>query len=465
MASKAREAGGEHNAEKDWFAELISPADPDEFFASTWQQRPQLFLAGDAADGEASRPIEQQSWETCCDLLLLAAGALGPVPDGCDMLVFKDQELTHAYDESGPCAAILDGASCVVNHAEFVYPDFSELCLGLRQRLLHVYANSYITPARSQAVRAHADDRDVFILQLQGSKHWKVYEEVPIKLPYTEEQVGKNGLPVPERVFSRSCIDHVLQPGDVLYLPRGYVHEASCSSSASWHVTLAVATHDWSWAKALNSMAGIALDKEADARWRAAVPLSLGLENQEARSIDVEKANAELIAVVKHLEQVFDVTNLRQTMAGKLRNHHLNQERCIQSFKNYLWRGAGARAVFWRLRSITLDACVRVAAKSEKQLQAMANCRDRRPRGFRVRSEAALAFTSAMSDLRERGSSGMRVGDLGRKCSDKEASELFDDLSRICLARLCVHEGAFRIVSTSDDPPPPPPDHCEPISI
>ena len=39
-----------------------------------------------------------------------------------------------------------------------------------------VYANCYVTPENSQTAPAHADDRDVFVLQLEGEKHWTLYD-------------------------------------------------------------------------------------------------------------------------------------------------------------------------------------------------------------------------------------------------------------------------------------------------
>lgn len=53
----------------------------------------------------------------------------------------------------------------------------------------------YLTPPNSQAVRAHTDDQDVFILQVWGSKKWHLWEADPL-LIYTEEMMGKTE-PVP----------------------------------------------------------------------------------------------------------------------------------------------------------------------------------------------------------------------------------------------------------------------------
>lgn len=40
----------------------------------------------------------------------------------------------------------------------------------------YVGTNIYLTPANSQGFAAHYDDIEAFILQIEGRKHWKVYE-------------------------------------------------------------------------------------------------------------------------------------------------------------------------------------------------------------------------------------------------------------------------------------------------
>ena len=170
-------------------------------------------------------------------------------------LIFKNK-VSLNYDEiqtlynSNPFAAYLDGCSLVQNHAQMLSPKFFNVCKNLQKSFPHVFTNTYLTPPQSQAVSAHADDRDVLVLQIMGKKHWKIYSQIPITHPYPEEQVGKYPhLPVPSSVLSSPLyLDTILNPGDVLYIPRGWVHEASTSSQIhhmSYHATLALATHDW----------------------------------------------------------------------------------------------------------------------------------------------------------------------------------------------------------------------------
>ncbi|KAK1276599.1 hypothetical protein QJS04_geneDACA004062 [Acorus gramineus] len=113
-----------------------------------------------------------------------------------------------------------------------------------------VGANLYLTPARSQGLVRHFDDHCVFICQLIGQKQWTV-------LPR-----GAGFLP---RLYEPTCNLHcsesdgniaegkhfLLGEGDILYIPRGYPHEAhtlnnvdkSCideTTELSLHLTLGI---------------------------------------------------------------------------------------------------------------------------------------------------------------------------------------------------------------------------------
>jgi len=100
--------------------------------------------------------------------------------------------LFHAY---------LDGCSVVLNHADWSSAEIARVCLDLQKNFPHCYANTYLTPPASQAVPPHADDRDVFVIQLLGKKHWKVYQTVPIAVRQQHTSI--------ESLFSREiCFSH-----------------------------------------------------------------------------------------------------------------------------------------------------------------------------------------------------------------------------------------------------------------
>ena len=97
-----------------------------------------------------------------------------------------------------------------------------------------VQANSYYTPRRSQGFAVHHDTHDVFVLQVAGEKHWRVYEpllELPLKAQRWSSSLGEPGPTV---------LELTLRAGDTLYLPRGWLHDALTSDTDSLHITVGI---------------------------------------------------------------------------------------------------------------------------------------------------------------------------------------------------------------------------------
>lgn len=105
-----------------------------------------------------------------------------------------------------------------------------------------VQANLYLTPPHEAGFPAHFDTTDVFVIQLRGSKHWRIYADYAhaTELPLTSIDWD------PEHFTPRECYDEItLSEGDVLYLPRGVMHAATCEDRESMHLSISVspATH------------------------------------------------------------------------------------------------------------------------------------------------------------------------------------------------------------------------------
>jgi len=99
--------------------------------------------------------------------------------------------------------------------------------------------NAYITPAQSQGFAPHYDTHDVFVLQISGSKRWRVHEPVLLS-PMPDETWQQRSAEVRARAEDRPLIDTDLQPGDCLYLPRGFVHSAVAHGETSIHLTFGI---------------------------------------------------------------------------------------------------------------------------------------------------------------------------------------------------------------------------------
>lgn len=108
------------------------------------------------------------------------------------------------------------------------------LCFALEQRFgCLVGANAYLTPAGTQGLAPHFDDVEIFVCQTDGRKRWKIYAPPP-----GWQLANQHSRDLEEAELGPPTMEVLLQPGDVLYMPRGTVHQAAAQSAASSHITL-----------------------------------------------------------------------------------------------------------------------------------------------------------------------------------------------------------------------------------
>lgn len=84
-----------------------------------------------------------------------------------------------------------------------------------------------------------------------GKKKWTVYGALPGQElpPASSSDIPRGALPPP-------ALEVTLEPGDVLYLPRGHVHEAQAlDGAASAHVTIS-SYQQWTWKDVLERVIG-----------------------------------------------------------------------------------------------------------------------------------------------------------------------------------------------------------------
>ena len=147
--------------------------------------------------------------------------------------------------------AVRDGYTLAIRGLEFRLKEVA----GISDSLASVFGqpsvgvNAYLTPPMSQGLSRHFDDHCVFICQLCGVKRWVVSPRSTSLLPRLYEDSGASSA---EETGSHcgAAREFVLQQGDILYIPRGCLHEASTTdnggedqlqiSSFSLHLTIAI---------------------------------------------------------------------------------------------------------------------------------------------------------------------------------------------------------------------------------
>jgi hypothetical protein len=133
-----------------------------------------------------------------------------------------------------------DGTTVVLQGVHRTWAPVGALAAGLSADLGHpVQVNAYITPPQSQGFASHYDTHDVFVLQVAGRKQWRVHDPVR-QAPMPEEPWDQVADVVAARAAEPAVIEEVLEPGDCLYLPRGFLHSASALGGTSIHLTFGV---------------------------------------------------------------------------------------------------------------------------------------------------------------------------------------------------------------------------------
>jgi hypothetical protein len=125
-----------------------------------------------------------------------------------------------------------EGATLIIDAVNEISAPLQALCADLSADFTAAcQANLYACWGETQGFNAHWDDHEVFVVQAAGRKTWSLHgctEPWP-----TRRGAGRDAPPpdAPPEVV-------VLEPGDVLYLPRGYWHAAVGMGEPSLHLTI-----------------------------------------------------------------------------------------------------------------------------------------------------------------------------------------------------------------------------------
>jgi hypothetical protein len=96
-----------------------------------------------------------------------------------------------------------------------------------------VQVNMYAGWREQQGFHRHCDTHDVIVLQVYGKKYWRVYAGG--RLHPLKDDIEPNAV-APEKI----AWEGTLEDGDVLYIPRGWWHEASGVGEVTLHLTFGI---------------------------------------------------------------------------------------------------------------------------------------------------------------------------------------------------------------------------------
>ncbi|NXI57611.1 RIOX2 oxygenase, partial [Chloroceryle aenea] len=278
------------------FGSLISPIKQEVFFREYWEQKPLLVRRNDSLLAAYYQSLFQLS-----DLKELCSRGLYYGRDinicrcvnGKKKVLNKEGKVNYMQLKKE-----FDQKKATI---QFHQPQrFKEELWKIQEKLECYFgslvgSNVYITPQGSQGLPPHYDDVEVFILQLEGEKHWRLYKPtVYLAREYSVESQDKIGNPSHE---------FILKPGDLLYFPRGTIHQADTPPGISYstHVTISTYQNN-SWGDfLLDAIPGLVFDTaKEDVALRKSIPRQLLMQ------VDIgdttKKMSSLLRTLADHLE-------------------------------------------------------------------------------------------------------------------------------------------------------------------
>jgi len=226
---------------------LLQSLTSEEFFARHWEREPLLLQRGkpDFYDSLV-RLTDLEAFISRGDarhpaVRLARGGAFYPPAAFTHDLKYGDEVFREALDLERVHAEYSSGATIVLPAWHRSWPALGRLCAQLETQLDHpAHANAYLTPARAAGFTPHYDTHEVFILQIAGRKRWRVYLP-PLPLPHRSQPFAPEDYVAP----AVPTLEVDLTPGDLLYLPRGYVHTTTTAEQPSTHLTIGVTVYTW----------------------------------------------------------------------------------------------------------------------------------------------------------------------------------------------------------------------------
>ena len=214
---------------------LIAPTEADDFWSAYWEREPLVIHRRDPSyyDGLLSLADVDQILATSAiresDIRVIKRGEHTPVSKlGQVALPGSSTRLEGLYREYRA------GATIVIQALHERWGPLGRLCRHLSREVSGAaQVNVYLTPPGETGLLPHYDTHDVMVLQANGSKNWQIFGR-PVDAP-TRGQPYERGLDPGE--ITR---EFVLEAGDFLYLPRGFMHVAEARDQVSLHLTVGI---------------------------------------------------------------------------------------------------------------------------------------------------------------------------------------------------------------------------------
>lgn len=281
---------------------LLTPVTPQEFFNSYWPHEPLFIPATTNKLAELFELPQLQNLEALVAARLLKVRACLPdFDDEYSSIHVEPKDALKAYRNN--MTLVFDQMqtqnSVIASTLKNIRSDLGLVTGGIENDLCKARSIAYATPAGC-GTRLHFDANANFVIQIKGSKRWRLAANESVDSPTERFTTGSEEMPAALEKqchaplieeLSDDCLEFVMQPGCVLFVPRGYWHETTTDEdSLSLNFTFSQPT----WADVFTKSLQELLLRSPE--WRE---LADGLEGADENR--KEQAIARFDFLVKHL--------------------------------------------------------------------------------------------------------------------------------------------------------------------
>jgi JmjC domain len=132
------------------------------------------------------------------------------------------------------------GATLIANDVDHLNAGMTAFAHAMEQALGgKVQGNLYLSSRRRQGFAAHFDTHDVYAVHVEGTKTWHVYEGRAAD-PIAHLMFKSYGQEHHDKAKGALLMDVHMEPGDLLYLPRGQYHDAIADEGGAVHIAFGI---------------------------------------------------------------------------------------------------------------------------------------------------------------------------------------------------------------------------------
>ena len=226
--------------------DLLQPISPEHFLGEYVGRKPlHIPASGDGAKAailtwpDFNRLLGQGSLWTSAHLRLMRNYVAVPPDQYCHPVATPQGEVLRPWPQKVE-VFLSAGASLIANDVLSIHEPLMRIGETLsRTFAASIGANIDCSFRGVKAFGTHFDNHDVIVIQTGGTKVWNLYEsraDNPVE-NFPDDDATRRWF---EQTRGPLMQQVTMQPGDVLYLPRGWYHDALATDGPSLHVTFAI---------------------------------------------------------------------------------------------------------------------------------------------------------------------------------------------------------------------------------